>query len=171
MTPARRATVAISDKADMWQIVIFTAGWGQPALRDTACCNNHSVQKTIKEHKRLTKLQKSLTVGFGIVAGFINGFLGGGGGVIVVAVLLAVVGLPQKKSQATALLIILPLTVVSALVYIISGSVDWPSTLYATIGVVGGGVVGALLLNKINGNTAKLLFAIVLIVGGIKMLL
>jgi uncharacterized membrane protein YfcA len=119
----------------------------------------------------LTKLQKSLTVGFGIVAGFINGFLGGGGGVIVVAVLLAVLKLPQKNSQATALLIILPLTVVSAIVYIISGSVDWPSTLYATIGVVGGGVVGALLLNKINGNTAKLLFAIVLIVGGIKMLL
>ncbi len=109
-----------------------------------------------------------LTVGG--LAGFINGFLGGGGGVAVLALLLAVVKLHQKCAQATALLVILPLTVVSAAVYIFQGSVNWQPTLWATFGVVVGGVVGALLLSRLKGNTAKIIFAVVLIAGGIKML-
>lgn len=105
----------------------------------------------------------------GGVAGFVNGFLGGGGGVIVVSVLLAVLGFEQKKAQATALLIILPLTLVSAVVYVCKGSVLWMPTLWATVGVVCGGVVGALLLSGIKGNAAKYIFAVVLVLGGIKM--
>lgn len=109
-----------------------------------------------------------LTVGG--LAGFINGFLGGGGGVVVLALLLAVVKLHQKCAQATALLVILPLTVVSAAVYIFQGSVNWEPTLWATLGVVVGGIAGALLLSRLKGNTAKIIFAVVLIAGGIKML-
>ena len=71
--------------------------------------------------------------------GFINGFLGGGGGVLVVAVFLALYALPQKNAHATALLVILPISLISALVYLLNGSVDWEYTLFATIGVVAGG--------------------------------
>lgn len=118
----------------------------------------------------LSNKNKCLLALLSAVAGFVNGFLGGGGGVIVVAVLLSVMQLHQKYSQATALLVILPLTVVSAIVYLINGSVKWEPTLWVTLGVVAGGVVGALLLSKINGNTSKLIFALILVAGGIKML-
>ena len=113
---------------------------------------------------------KIILVVLGCLAGFINGFLGGGGGVLVLAMLLAVVKLHQKNAQATALLVILPLTAVSAAVYIIQGSVDWTPTLWAMLGVVLGGIAGALLLSKLKGNTAKIIFALVLVAGGIKML-
>lgn len=106
----------------------------------------------------------------GGAAGFINGFLGGGGGVLVLALLLAVMKLHQKNAQATALLVILPLTVVSAAVYIFQGNVEWVPTLWTTLGVVAGGIVGALLLSKLKGNTAKIIFAVILVAGGIKML-
>ncbi len=118
---------------------------------------------------KLTTKNKILLLAVGGLAGFVNGFLGGGGGVAVLAVLLAVLKLHQKSAQATALLVILPLTVVSALVYIFQGSIDWTPTLWATIGVVAGGIVGALLLSKLKSNTAKLIFALVLVAGGIKM--
>lgn len=117
----------------------------------------------------LTAKNKWILVLFASAAGFINGFLGGGGGVVVVALLLSVLKLHQKNAQATALVIILPLTVVSAAVYLIKGSVDWTPTLWATLGVVAGGAMGALLLSKIKGNVAKIIFAAVLIAGGIKM--
>ena len=117
----------------------------------------------------LTAKNKWMLVIFSALAGFINGFLGGGGGVIVVALLLSVLKLHQKHAQATALLVILPLTVVSAIVYLCKGNVDWEPTLWATLGVVVGGVVGALLLKKLQGNVAKIIFAAVLIAGGIKM--
>ena len=118
----------------------------------------------------LSAKNKWLLVIFSALAGFINGFLGGGGGVVIVALLLALLKLHQKHAQATALLIVLPLTLVSAIVYLIKGNVDWQPTLWATLGVVIGGVVGAMLLSKLKGNVAKIIFAVVLIAGGIKML-
>ncbi len=116
-----------------------------------------------------TAKDKIILVVFGAAAGFVNGFLGGGGGVIVVALLLAVLKLHQKYAQATALLTVLPLTAVSAAVYIWSGNVQWVPTLWTSLGVAAGGAVGALLLNKIKGNAAKIVFAVTLILGGIKM--
>ena len=112
---------------------------------------------------------KLFMVLLGALAGFVNGFLGGGGGVIVVTTLLSVAKFKQKNAQATALLIILPLTVVSAVVYLVKGFVKWDLTLWASIGVFVGGIVGALLLSK--GNAAKIIFALVLVAGGIRMLI
>lgn len=112
---------------------------------------------------------KWLSALFSAAAGFVNGFLGGGGGVIIVALLLALAKLHQKSAQATALLVVLPLTVVSAAVYLIKGSVDWIPTLWTTLGVAAGGAAGALLLSGLKGNVAKMIFAAVLIAGGIKM--
>ena len=101
--------------------------------------------------------------------GFINGF--GGGGVLVVAVFLALYALPQKNAHATALLVILPISLISALVYLLNGSVDWEYTLFATIGVVGGGAAGALLLNRLSGNVVKLIFSLLLLASGVRMFL
>jgi uncharacterized membrane protein YfcA len=67
------------------------------------------------------------------------------------------------------LLIILPLTVVSAVVYFIYGNVEWQTVLWTTLGVVVGGVIGALLLKKLKGNVVKMIFAVILILGGVKM--
>ena len=114
-------------------------------------------------------LKKTALVAGGVVAGFINGFLGGGGGVVIVSLLLTVLQLEQKKAQAPALLIILPLTVVSAVVYLLSGNVDWHTVLWTTLGVVAGGLLGALLLKKLKGNAVKMIFALILILGGVKM--
>ena len=107
----------------------------------------------------------------GVLSGFVNGFLGGGGGVLIVTLLLWILQLQQKQAQATALLIVLPLTIVSAIVYFVEGNVSWTETLLTTLGVVAGGIVGALLLGKLNGNVVKLIFALVLVAGGIKMFL
>lgn len=116
-----------------------------------------------------TKNKISLLL-FSSLAGFVNGFWGGGGGVVVVTLLLTTLKLHQKNAQATALLIILPLTLVSAVVYLVKGAVKWTPTLWATLGVALGGVVGALLLSKLKGNFVKVLFALVLVFGGVKLL-
>ena len=53
--------------------------------------------------------------GFG--AGVINGLLGAGGGMVVVP-LLSALGVRGKKSHATALMVIVPLSLVSAILYL-----------------------------------------------------
>lgn len=119
----------------------------------------------------LSAKNKFILLIFASAAGFINGFLGGGGGVVVVALLLSVLKLHQKNAQATALVVILPLTLVSAIVYLLRGAVDWIPTLWVTLGVVVGGIVGALLLSKLKGNVVKIIFAVILIAGGMKLLI
>ena len=116
------------------------------------------------------KTNKLLTISLSLFAGLLNGFLGGGGGVVVVALLLSMFNLQQRKAQATALLVILPLTVVSMIVYFFLGHVSWHETLFVTLGVTAGGILGALLLSNLSDKTVKIVFAVILICGGIKMM-
>ncbi|MBQ2723715.1 MAG: sulfite exporter TauE/SafE family protein [Clostridia bacterium] len=110
------------------------------------------------------------TILYGSLAGMVNGFLGSGAGVVFVSVLLSKYQLTQKQSQATALLAVLPLAVVSCVVYFFVGYVDWKITLWTTLGVTIGGVVGAVTLSNLDNKVAKLLFSLLLIAGGLKMM-
>lgn len=106
----------------------------------------------------------------GVFIGFINGFFGGGGGMIVVPILYYIFKLPEKVSHATALFIILPLSLVGSIIYIIKGGVWSLSLLYTGIGFILGGIIGALLLKKANNKVLRIIFASVMLIAGVKML-
>ncbi|MBQ0017513.1 MAG: sulfite exporter TauE/SafE family protein [Clostridiales bacterium] len=105
----------------------------------------------------------------GLFVGFLNGFFGGGGGMIVVPLLNFLLKLDERKSHATAIFVILPLSIVSSVIYILKGSIDWLQLLYSSIGFLVGGVVGALLLKKMNNKVLKIIFSLIMIAAGIKM--
>ncbi len=107
-------------------------------------------------------------VGGGFV-GLISGFFGGGGGMLCVP-LLELYGLDVKRAHATALFVILPICIVSAIIYIVNGYFDFTSVLCAIIGVVLGGAAGALLLDKLSGNALSAVFAAIMIAVGVKLL-
>ncbi len=107
----------------------------------------------------------------GLGIGFVNGFWGGGGGMICVPVLTSLIKLPEKVGHATTLLIMLPLSIASLVVYFFGDGLDFNLAWQVGIGFVVGGVLGALLLKKINNITLKLIFALIIIAGGIKLLI
>lgn len=107
----------------------------------------------------------------GIVIGFVNGFFGGGGGMIAVPALEHVLKNKTKTAHATAILVILPLCAVSAVIYIISGYFELKSGLITGGGVIAGGVLGAVLLNKLNNKIIRIIFALIMTVVGLKMAL
>lgn len=107
----------------------------------------------------------------GVVIGFINGFWGGGGGMICVPLLMGVLKLPEKKAHATTLLIMLPLTMASIIVYFIGDNLPLLKSLNIGIGFVFGGLLGAILLKKISNIWLEIIFSIIIIAGGIKMAL
>ena len=117
----------------------------------------------------MKKRRKLLKIIFGLIAGFVSGFFGGGGGMIVVPFLEKGLGKPDKNAHATAILIILPVTVACAAVYIASRGFDWSSGLPAGGGVLAGGALGAVLLSKFSNKFIRVLFALVMIGAGIKM--
>lgn len=107
----------------------------------------------------------------GAIIGFINGFWGGGGGMICVPTLTSILKLPDKKAHATAILIMLPLSVASFVVYLIHGSIKWETAGFVTGGFVIGGILGALILKKINNVVLRIIFSVVIIAGAIKLLI
>lgn len=106
----------------------------------------------------------------GVITGFCNGFFGGGGGMIVVPMLTLVLKLEEKQAHATAIAIILPTTIISAIVNIINKNFDLSVGIPTSIGVFVGGIIGALLLKKINNKTLVKIFSITMLIAGIKML-
>lgn len=106
----------------------------------------------------------------GLFIGFINGFWGGGGGMICVPVLTLLLKMPEKPAHATTILIMLPLCIASFVVYLLKGTIIWSTAGIITAGFVVGGALGALLLKKINSTVLKIVFDIIIIAGGVKML-
>lgn len=115
--------------------------------------------------------EKLLMIGGGILIGAANGFLGGGGGMLLVPLLEKVFKEPTKKAHATAILIILPISIASAIVYLLNGYFKWDFFLSVTGGVIVGGIAGALLLKKLNSVAVGIIFALLMIGVGIRMII
>ena len=107
----------------------------------------------------------------GLFIGFINGFWGGGGGMICVPTLTMLLKMPDKKAHATTILIMLPLSIASFVVYMLKGTIEWQTAAFVSGGFVVGGIAGALILKKINNVFLRIIFSLVIIAGAIKMLI
>lgn len=118
--------------------------------------------------KRAIKIIKY--IGIGLAAGVANGLFGSGGGTIAVPAMVFLLGEEEHKAHATALLIILPLTLVSTYFYLSKNYVDWNITWKAMVGGVIGGAIGAFLLNKCPSGLLRKMFGVFMIIAAFKMI-
>jgi len=123
---------------------------------------------TNQENEKNNLIIKLIT---GAIIGFVNGFWGGGGGMICVPLLISVLKVPEKKAHATTLLIMLPLSIASLIVYLISGNLEIWNAIKISIGFLIGGILGAILLKKISNVWLGIIFSLIIIAGGIKLLI
>ncbi len=106
----------------------------------------------------------------GFFVGVINSLLGAGGGMIAVP-LLRHMGLSQKEAHASAIAVILPLTAVSAGIYILTQKVTFSQALPYIPAGLAGSLIGSYILPKIPENILRKVFAIFMLWAGIRMLL
>lgn len=103
----------------------------------------------------------------GVVSGFLNGLLGAGGGTIVVPALEKFLHYPVRRAHATAISVILPLSMVSAYFYLSRGQLDLKIAAVTGFFGIFGGIIGARLLGKLPPQLIKGIFAVsMLILGG-----
>lgn len=105
----------------------------------------------------------------GAVVGLCSGLFGSGGGTVAVPAMERFLGMEEHKSHATAIAIILPLTVVSAVVYIIKGFFDFNLAWQVSLGGIVGGVAGATFLNKISSGMLRKIFGVFMIIAAVRM--
>lgn len=107
----------------------------------------------------------------GLITGAANGLFGSGGGTIAVPAMVHLLGAQEHKAHATAISVILPLTVVSSLYYISNGYADWGLTIKVVLGGLAGGYIGARLLNVCPENLLRKIFAVFMAAAGIRMII
>ena len=115
-------------------------------------------------------MKKIVNALLGILTGIINILMGACGGIVAVEN-LKLRGLDQTESHATAIAVILPLTVISAAGYLYKGQVHLSdSYVYLIPGLIGS-IIGAWLLPKIPKKVLSKIFSIFIIYAGIRMLM
>ncbi|MCL2840830.1 MAG: sulfite exporter TauE/SafE family protein [Defluviitaleaceae bacterium] len=114
--------------------------------------------------------KRKLIIPIGIVVGIANGLFGAGGGTLLVPALEKFIKLETHKSHATALSVMLPLSIISAFIYIWGIDVDWKTVALVSSGGVVGGVIGAKWLKKIEAAWLNILFGAFLAIGATRML-
>lgn len=108
-----------------------------------------------------------------LAAGLINGLLGAGGGIVAVWALSRALSphLTDKRDAfANALAIMLPISAISAAIYGMRGAIDSRELDILILPAIAGGLIGALVLDKINVTWLRLIFAVIIVYSGLTML-
>ncbi len=115
--------------------------------------------------------QKNMLVIFilGLTAGFTNGLFGSGGGTILVPGIFFLLGVSQHKAHATTVSIILPLTLITTLIYMKYKIILWDIAIKIMIGSIIGGYIGAKLLPLLSERVLRKFFAILILIAAIRM--
>ena len=106
----------------------------------------------------------------GVITGFVNGLFGSGGGMIVVPALIYLLHVDVHKAHATAISIILPLSIISTIIYFINGSIPFEVAIPVSIGGIIGGFIGAKILNKVPPNLLNKIFGSLIIYTALRMI-
>ena len=107
----------------------------------------------------------------GGLAGVANGFFGGGGGMVLVPLLTGRCGLDQRRAFATSVAIILPLCVLSSVIYFFRGGLDLSAALPYLLGGLAGGWIGGRVFRGLNMDWLRRAFALLILYGGVRSLL
>lgn len=112
--------------------------------------------------------QKAKYAVAGALAGAANGFFGAGGGMFLVPLLISWAKLEQRQAFATSVAVILPLSILSAVIYWTRSGLDIAAALpYLAGGVIGGFIAGRI-FRKINMIWLRRAFGVLILYGGIR---
>ncbi|MDR1560509.1 MAG: sulfite exporter TauE/SafE family protein [Clostridiales bacterium] len=106
----------------------------------------------------------------GLIVGTANGVFGSGGGTLLVPALEKFLNIETHKAHATALAVIMPLSLLSILFYTRGGDTPWGTILWISAGGAAGGYIGAKLLNKLKSAWLRKLFGICMVVAAVRMI-
>ena len=110
----------------------------------------------------------------GLLSGFINGLLGAGGGIIIVFGMMPLISRENGSARdvfANALAVMLPVSFVSLISYFLSGRLVGDRFGIYALPAALGGIIGALILDRLKISFLKKLFAVIVIWSGIYMIL
>lgn len=121
-------------------------------------------------HRKTAKNRGKLLI-TGALAGLANGFFGAGGGLFLVPLLSGWAGLEERRAFATSVAVILPLSLISALVYLQKGEIPLLASLPYLAGGAAGGIIAGRVFQKVKLVWLRRVFGLLILYGGVRALL
>lgn len=115
-------------------------------------------------------MKKTINTLLGVLTGIVNILVGACGGIVAIEA-LKLKSIDQTKAHATAIAVILPLTVISAAGYLLKGQVTLADCRVFIIPGLVGSVIGSWLLPKIPKKLLSKIFSAFMIYAGVRMLM
>ena len=109
-------------------------------------------------------------IAIGFAAGIASGLLGVGGGVVMVPGLVFALGATQHQAHATSLAAIVPIGLVGFAVFALHGEVHYAIAGLLVVGALVGAPIGARVMSRIPERPLAIVFAIVLVVAGVRLI-
>lgn len=107
----------------------------------------------------------------GLAAGILSGLVGVGGGIIIVPALVFFMGFSQMQAQGTSLgLLLLPVGIFAVINYYKGGYIDLKVVGIMSLAFVAGGFIGSKLALRLDQETVKKIFAVLLFYTAIRLL-
>lgn len=110
-------------------------------------------------------------IAIGLITGFINGLFGSGGGMIIVPALIFLMDVEEHKAHATAISIILPLSIISTFLYLRKDIIELDIAFHVALGGIIGSFTGAKFLKRIPAPLLRKIFGSIIIFTAIRMIL
>lgn len=107
----------------------------------------------------------------GVLAGFLSGVLGVGGGIVMVPMIVGVLHFGQHRAHATSLAAIVLIAVSGTVRFGMAGEVAWAVGLALGLGGVVGSTVGAHLMHRLSPTTLRIIFGVIMVLAGLRMVL
>ena len=107
----------------------------------------------------------------GAAAGIVNGLFGAGGGMVLLPLLTHTTDLKEHETFASCVCIVLPLSLVSAGVYLLHGGEFASSSVPYLIGGALGGVIAGMLLKRLPTKWLHRILGVFILWGGARLLL
>ena len=107
----------------------------------------------------------------GALAGAANGFFGAGGGLFLVPLLAGWCGMEQRKAFATSVAVVLPLSMVSAVIYWMKGGLDFGAAWPYLLGGALGGMIAGRVFRKVDMVWLRRAFGLLILYGGVRAVL
>lgn len=107
----------------------------------------------------------------GGLAGMLNGLFGAGGGLVLVPLFIGWLKLEEKQAFATSIAVILPLSIVSYVLFCVQGGDVWHDAMPYLLGGIVGGALSIKLFRNISAIWLHRLFGILILYGAVKAVL
>ena len=127
---------------------------------------------TTESNAEFMSISAVAAVGFvlsGLAMGLLSALFGVGGGIILIPIIVTAFGFPQQLAAGTSLTVMAPIALLGAWRQSRTGATDWRMGLRFGVASIPGSIIGAIVAVSVSGSVLRVLFALLLIVIGLRM--